>query len=147
MSEKWVGGHSLVFQYIPENQIWISDQVPAEEREKIILHEYTELMAMRDGMPYNTAHIKALQTEGNLSEAELKQREYITPEETKSQFSRIYPKIEEKENTWKLGSKVISFDERAGIIYVHEGEKITDQLLVRSTEDIEKFVEKHRSEI
>ena len=50
---------------------------------------------------------------------------------------------EEKENTWQHGNKVISFDDHAGIIYVHEGDKITDQLLVRSTEDIEKFVEKH----
>ncbi len=146
MSGKWIGGHEFVFKYIPSKQVWISDQVPKEERKKIIVHELTERSLMEKGMPYNLAHIEALKTEGNITEAEIKERQYISPEETKSQFSRLYPKVEEKENTWHLGNKIISFDEHAGIIYLHEGDKIIDQLLVRSSEDIEKFVTKYKVE-
>ena len=144
MSGRWVGGHEFVFKYIPSGQVWVSDQVPVGERNKIIQHEVTERALMEKGMPYNLAHIEALKSEGNITEAEIQKRSYITPQETRMQFGRIYP-IGEKENTWKLDNKVISFDELAGIIYVHEGDKIIDQLLVRSTEDINKFVEKHRT--
>ncbi len=140
----YIGGHHFVFDYIPENEVWVSDL--DERPEKTSLHELVERKAMKDeGMTYADAHTKALKAEG-ADDADVKRRQYLQPDEVKSQFSRLYPKIEEKENTWQLGNKVVSFNEHAGIIYVHEGDKITDQLLVRSTEDIEKFVEKHKSD-
>ncbi len=141
----YIGGHHFVFDYIPENEVWVSDL--DERPEKTALHELVERKAMKEeGMTYADAHIKALRAEG-ADDADVKRREYLQPTEVKSQFSRLYPKVEEKENTWHLGDKVISFDERAGIIYVCEGDKITDQLLVRSTEDIEKFIIKHKNEL
>lgn len=144
MTGTWIGMHHYVADYVPENQIWISNKLPEEEREKVILHEFTERDLMSKGMPYNLAHIEALKTEGDITEAQIKEREYISPQEVRIQFSRIFP-ITEKENEWDLkNNKKIIFDPIAGIIYVHEGDKITDQLLVRSSSDIEKFVTKHK---
>jgi hypothetical protein len=137
----YIGGHHFVFDYIPENEVWVSDL--DERPEKTALHELVERKAMKDeGMTYADAHIKALEAEG-ANDADVQRRQYLQPAEVKKELDGRYPKIEEKENTWKLGNKVISFNEHAGIIYVHEGDKITDQLLVRSSEDIEKFVVKH----
>jgi len=146
MTGTWVGMHHYVAQYVPLKEIWISNKLPKEERDRVIIHEFTERQLMEKGMPYNLSHIEALKAEGNLSEAEIKEREYIKPEETKQLLNKIYP-ISEKQNTWKLDDKVITFDEIAGIIYLYEGDKITDQLLIRSAEDINKFVEKHRTGI
>jgi intein/homing endonuclease len=138
----YIGGHHYVFDYIPENEVWVSDL--DERPEKTSLHELVERKAMKEGgMTYADAHLEALKAEG-CNDTDIKRREYLQPSEVKTTFTRLYPKIEEKENTWQLGDKIISFDEYAGIIYVHEDNKITDQLLVRSSEDIEKFVERHR---
>ena len=143
MTHNFIAGHHYVFNYIDINEIWISDQISEAEREKVILHEVIERNLMSKVMSYNLAHIEALKSEGDVTEAEIKQREYISPQETRMQFSKIYP-IGEKENTWQLGDKVIKFDTHAGIIYLYDGEKIIDQVLVRSSSDIEKFVNKYK---
>jgi len=145
-SSKWIGSHHFVFEYVPLNEVWVSDQVPVEGRSKVITHEVTERALMEKGMAYNLAHIEALKTEGNISEAELKERQYISPEEVITTFTRLYPKIKENENHWKVGDKDIVFDKFAGIIYLKDGEKIIDQVLIRGTEDIEKFVTKYMVE-
>lgn len=139
----YIGGHHFVFDYIPENEIWVSDL--DELPQKTALHEFVERKAMKDeGMTYADAHIKALKAEGT-PDTDIQKRSYLQPKQVKETLGTIYPKIEEKECTWKLGDKVISFDEHAGIIYVHHNDKIVDQLLVRSSEDIEKFVRKYET--
>jgi len=141
--KRWQAGHHRVFDYIPENHIWLSDLVTVEERSKIILHEFTELKAMEAGKTYADAHLLALKTEGALTEAEIQKRSYIQPEEVKTTFTRLYPKIEEKENHWKIGDKEIIFDDIAGIIFLKSGDKIIDQTLIRGSEDLSKFLTKH----
>ncbi len=145
MSGKWHAGHHLVFDYIPENQIWVSDQAPEEEREKIILHEYVEHGLMEQGYSYSKAHRAALKAEG-LGKEEVEERSYITPDQIKKDLNKGFPNLGEKENEWDVGNKKIVLDEVAGIIYVKDGEKITDQKLIRSSEDIEKFITKYKKE-
>jgi len=140
MSGTWIGGHHLVFNYIPENQIWISNKLPKEERDRVILHEFTERALMEKGMAYDLAHIEALKTEGNITEAEIKEREYIRPEDVKNKLDETYSKNDD--GTWQMGDRVIRYDDVMGIIYVNRGEKVIDQLLVRSMCDLETFINK-----
>jgi len=142
----YIGGHHFVFDYIPENEIWVSDQDEESDRQRTALHEFVERKCMsEDGMNYALAHQEALKAEGNIPEAELQKRLYITPETVKEKLNTIYPAIKEQENTWQVGKKLIIFDDIGGIIYLKDGEKITDQQLIRSTEDIEKFVTKYKA--
>lgn len=53
------GGHDLVYPWIPENEIWIGDDVKVKERVFIILHELIERRLMKKGLNYNKAHEKA----------------------------------------------------------------------------------------
>jgi len=145
MAHNYIAGHSKVFKFIPDGEIWISDQVPIEDRAKTILHELTELKAMEMGKTYSEAHREALKTEG-LTDTEIDERSYIEPEQIKKDLDKGFPNLQERENEWALGDKTIVLDETAGIIYVRRGEKIIDQQLIRSSEDIEKFVTKYRAE-
>lgn len=53
------GGHDKVYDFIPDNEIWISDEVSAKERPYILAHEYNERCQMADGEKYKNAHNKA----------------------------------------------------------------------------------------
>jgi hypothetical protein len=54
------GGHGYVYPWIPNDEIWIEDEVDQPEREAILLHEYVELVKMRDdGWDYSEAHEEA----------------------------------------------------------------------------------------
>jgi len=54
------GGHDLVYNWIPEKEIWIDNDVSPEERAYILAHEYKERCDMEEkGLPYNPAHRKA----------------------------------------------------------------------------------------
>jgi hypothetical protein len=53
------GGHDLVYEFIPENEIWISDEVSAKERPYILAHEYNERCSMSKGEDYEHSHNKA----------------------------------------------------------------------------------------
>jgi len=53
------GGHDKVYNYIPENQIWIDIQLPRKDRVFVLVHESFERNLMSKGMEYNKAHIKA----------------------------------------------------------------------------------------
>ena len=57
------GGHSLVYGFVPENTIWIDNDVLPEERPLILLHELYEMIQMEKGLSYNEAHEKALDIE------------------------------------------------------------------------------------
>ncbi len=50
------GGHSLVYEYIPKNDIWIDDSTLTKERKYVLIHELFELKLMKKGKTYNDAH-------------------------------------------------------------------------------------------
>lgn len=50
------GGHDLVYDFVPSNEVWIEDDVLKSERPYIILHELYEREKMSKGMTYNRAH-------------------------------------------------------------------------------------------
>jgi hypothetical protein len=50
------GGHDRVYQFIPEGEIWIDDDVMPEERIFILLHEMHERYLMAQGWKYGKAH-------------------------------------------------------------------------------------------
>lgn len=76
------GGHGLVHEFIPMNEIWISNQhfpgcgcknINSKTRnisinyfESTIVHEITEFKAMKKGMTYWRAHYQALKAEVRL---------------------------------------------------------------------------------
>jgi len=53
------GGHDMVYRFIPENEIWIDDDIPPAGRKFIILHELHERMLMAAGASYADGHAKA----------------------------------------------------------------------------------------
>jgi len=57
------GGHGLVYDYVPENEIWIDDDVVEKERKYVLLHELHERLSMKKGFTYPVAHAKALVVE------------------------------------------------------------------------------------
>ena len=50
------GGHEYVYEFIPENELWIDNDVKQYERGYVILHELHERNKMMKGMTYNKAH-------------------------------------------------------------------------------------------
>lgn len=53
------GGHDKTYSFIPENEIWIDDDLPPEEREFVLLHELHERNLMSKGMRYARAHFNS----------------------------------------------------------------------------------------
>ncbi len=53
------GGHDLVYNYIPKNEVWLDNDILAKERVYIILHELYERSLMEQGFTYLAAHRKA----------------------------------------------------------------------------------------
>ncbi|MFA6136391.1 MAG: hypothetical protein WC705_03505 [Candidatus Paceibacterota bacterium] len=51
-----MGGHGLVYSYIPENEIWIDVKVDLKEVPYILLHERVEYDLMKKGKSYDVAH-------------------------------------------------------------------------------------------
>lgn len=50
------GGHDKVYNFIPEKEVWIDDDLSIKERKFVILHELHERNLMSGGWDYNTAH-------------------------------------------------------------------------------------------
>lgn len=50
------GGHDLVYWFVPENEVWIDDDVCAAERLYVLLHELNERSKMAEGLNYPQAH-------------------------------------------------------------------------------------------
>lgn len=50
------GGHDYVYEFVPENEIWIDDAIIEAERGYILLHELHERNLMAQGLPYSKAH-------------------------------------------------------------------------------------------
>lgn len=64
------GGHAYVYPFMPEDEIWIEDQVSEEERSFVLLHEFTERHLMRNRkVDYDKAHEYASKVEFAAREA------------------------------------------------------------------------------
>lgn len=50
------GGHSLVYEFVPEDEVWIDNDIEWQERGFVILHELNELLKMKEGWTYSKAH-------------------------------------------------------------------------------------------
>ncbi|OGF25694.1 hypothetical protein A2303_06865 [Candidatus Falkowbacteria bacterium RIFOXYB2_FULL_47_14] len=57
------GGHDLVYDFIPKNEVWIDNDIYSEERLPIILHELYERTLMMEGLKYLAAHRRASRLE------------------------------------------------------------------------------------
>ncbi len=50
------GGHDYVYEFVPENEVWIDDAIVEPERGYVLLHELHERNLMARGWSYNKAH-------------------------------------------------------------------------------------------
>lgn len=57
------GGHEFVYKFVPKGEVWIDDDVPASDRNFVLVHELRERKLMSGGQPYDLAHYLALKTE------------------------------------------------------------------------------------
>lgn len=57
------GGNSKAYSWIPQNEIWVDNDVDKKEQRFVIIHEYTEVMLMNRGYSYPDAHQVALKAE------------------------------------------------------------------------------------
>lgn len=57
------GGHDYVYEFVPENEVWIDDAIVELERGYILLHELHERNQMARGLPYSQAHAESSRLE------------------------------------------------------------------------------------
>jgi hypothetical protein len=57
------GGHDYVYEFVPENEVWIDDDVQEDERGYVLLHELHERNRMATGWPYQKAHAESSRLE------------------------------------------------------------------------------------
>jgi hypothetical protein len=50
------GGHDCVYEFVPDNEVWIDNDVSETERGLVLLHELHERNRMSQGLPYSKAH-------------------------------------------------------------------------------------------
>lgn len=50
------GGHDYVYEFVPENEVWIDDDIEEAERGYVLLHELHERNRMSNGWDYDKAH-------------------------------------------------------------------------------------------
>jgi hypothetical protein len=50
------GGHDHVYEFVPQNEVWIDNDIEEKERGFVLLHELHERNRMAEGVPYNKAH-------------------------------------------------------------------------------------------
>jgi hypothetical protein len=50
------GGHDKVYHFVPENEVWLDDDVGPKERRFVLLHELHERALMAKGWTYGRAH-------------------------------------------------------------------------------------------
>jgi len=65
------GGHDLIYDFVPKNEVWIDNDVKEEERKFVILHETYERELMKKGMSYPQAHKKAGRIEWQARQVDL----------------------------------------------------------------------------
>jgi len=57
------GGHDYVYEFVPQNEVWIDDALVEAERGYVLLHELHERNRMAQGWPYSKAHAESSQLE------------------------------------------------------------------------------------
>lgn len=57
------GGHDYVYEFVPDNEVWIDDGVTESERGFILLHELHERNRMAKWWTYNQAHAESSRLE------------------------------------------------------------------------------------
>jgi hypothetical protein len=57
------GGHDYVYEFVPENEVWIDSDVVETERGFVLLHELHERNRMSKGWPYYKAHAESSRLE------------------------------------------------------------------------------------
>ena len=50
------GGHDYVYEFVPQDEVWIDDDVHEDERGFVLFHELHERRLMAQGMDYDSAH-------------------------------------------------------------------------------------------
>ncbi|HEY4514826.1 MAG TPA: hypothetical protein VJJ22_01555 [Candidatus Paceibacterota bacterium] len=58
-----MGGHNLVYDYVPVDEIWIDTMEDSVDQKYTLLHEETELALMKTGKSYDISHEYAIVTE------------------------------------------------------------------------------------
>ncbi len=53
------GGHDYVYEFVPQNEVWIDDAIVEPERGFVLLHELHERNRMATGWPYSKAHAES----------------------------------------------------------------------------------------
>lgn len=91
------GGHDKVYPFIPEDEIWIDDDVNPYERKFVLLHEMHERNLMEKGYPYDLSDKR-----GIISTGDKKAKLHKSAHQDSSRiehFCRLHP--EETENKLK----------------------------------------------
>ena len=57
------GGHDKVYRFVPENEVWLDDDLSPQERRYVLLHELHERYLMVQGWTYGRAHRDASKVE------------------------------------------------------------------------------------
>ena len=57
------GGHDYVYEFVPQNEVWIDDDIVEPERPYVLLHELHERNRMAAGWPYSKAHAESSRLE------------------------------------------------------------------------------------
>jgi hypothetical protein len=57
------GGHDRVYHFVPENEVWLDDDLGPRERRYVLLHELHERYLMSQGWTYGRAHREASKVE------------------------------------------------------------------------------------
>ena len=57
------GGHDHVYEFVPEGEVWIDNDVVEKERGYVLVHELHERNCMSKGMTYSQAHEESSQLE------------------------------------------------------------------------------------
>ncbi len=57
------GGHDYVYEFVPEKEVWIDDDIEEDERGYVLLHELHERTRMASGWPYSKAHAESSKLE------------------------------------------------------------------------------------
>jgi hypothetical protein len=57
------GGHDYVYEFVPQNEVWIDDAIIEAERGYVLLHELHERNRMAKGWPYSKAHAESSRLE------------------------------------------------------------------------------------
>ena len=60
------GGHDYVYEFVPENEVWIDDDIEEAERGYVLLHELHERNRMARGWDYDKAHAESSRLEYRL---------------------------------------------------------------------------------